>query len=380
MKLNCSKVAFLAASLLLFVAETAQAADPVRIGISVPATGPASVFMSSMRKGADLAAQQINDKGGILKGRRIELIYEDDKGTPAGGVAAAQKLIVQDRVSAIGGGASSSVVLAQSAATKGKVLHVNSGAQADAITEQGSPYLFSVMTTVTTNAEGFDQYIIGKLKPKTVAFLGENGEYAKTTLEALSKDLTAAGVKLVDASLYDSDTKDFTSLLTRVKALDPDLIYVADAYPARYAQLWKQVRQVGGFRTEVHSPGVVSDQVLKALSGAMDGVYTTDIYMPGVAEGQVGKDFITSFQKIHGEVPGKAELILYETVMLIAGAMDKAGSDRDYPKIAAAMRSQAWTTPRGTFLFDPKGRPSAPAFFIQRVKSDKLVLVETQRK
>ena len=81
----------------LSVAVAASAADPVKIGVAVPLTGAAASYGTDTRLGAEAAADRINAAGGILGGRKIELVFEDDKGTPQGGVAAVQKLISVNR-------------------------------------------------------------------------------------------------------------------------------------------------------------------------------------------------------------------------------------------------------------------------------------------
>ena len=96
----------------MVLAGAALAADPVRIGVAAPFTGAAAGYGRDAKMGAEMAAAEINAAGGILGGRQIELVYEDDKGTPQGGVAAVQKLMSEHRVQAITGGTNSSVVLA----------------------------------------------------------------------------------------------------------------------------------------------------------------------------------------------------------------------------------------------------------------------------
>lgn len=71
------------------------------------------------------------------------------------------------------------------------------------------------------------------MKPKTVAFVGENTEFTKPLLGVLQRDLKAANIELMSVSLYDVETNDFTSIVTRVKWLKPDLVYSADGSPAR---------------------------------------------------------------------------------------------------------------------------------------------------
>ena len=365
----------LALALLLAAGNTAWAADPVKIGVAAPLSGAAATYGKETRAGAELAAEEINAKGGILGGRKIELVFEDDKGTPQGGVAAVQKLISVNRAKAITGGTNSSVVLAETAITKNKVLHVNAAAQAYAITDPGSPWLFQVNNTVSANSHAFNDYIVNVVKPKTVAYMGENTEFNKTVLEELRKSLKAAGIELVNVSTYDSDTNDFTSILTKIKSLNPDVLYVADAYPARAAQLWKQVRQMGGFKKELMSPGVVTGGMIAPSDGAMNGVITGEIYMPTL-EGDANKAFVEAYKKKNGVEPGKGPLVSYEAVKVIAAGMDKAGSDSDYDKISAAIRSTPLATPRGELKFGDKNRASAPFFFIQQVKNGELTQID----
>lgn len=367
--------AIMAAAVQLAYAHGAVAADAVKIGLALPLSGSAATYGQEQQRGAEYAADLVNQRGGILGGRKIELVFEDDKGTPQGGVAAVQRLMSVGRVKAITGGTNSSVVLAESSVTKKRILQVNAAAQADAITDQGSPWLFQINNTVSQNSEAFNAYIVKTLKPQTVAYLGENSEFGKTVLENLKESLKSAGIELVSASTYDAETNDFTSLLTKIKASDPEMIYVADAYPARAAQLWKQVRQIGGFKTEVISPGVVTSGMIKPSEGAMNGVITGEIFMAS-DPGAEGKEFVENYQKRFNSVPGKGELVIFEAINLIASAMDKAGTDSDYDKISRVIREGAWPSPRGLLKFDEKGRAHAPFFYIQRIENGTLVEVK----
>jgi branched-chain amino acid transport system substrate-binding protein len=364
-----------AATLAVLGSLPALAADPVKIGIAAPFSGGAATYGQDTRRGAELAVEGINAKGGILGGRMIELVFEDDKGSPQGGVAAVQKLMSVGRVKAVTGGTNSSVVLAESSVTKGRILHVNAAAQADAITEQGSPWLFQINNTVSGNSSAFNAYIVNVLKPRTVAYMGENTEFNKTVLELLREKLKAANIELVNVSTYDAETNDFTSIITKIKSLSPDMLYVSDAYPARAAQLWKQVRQLGGFPKEVMSPGVVVPGMLAPAGGAMDGVITGEIFMTP-SDIKETKAFIDEFEKKYSLSPGKGPLVIYEAVNLIAAAMDRAGTDSDYDKISKTIRDNSWPSPRGELKFDAKGRARAPYFFIQQVKAGKLVQLE----
>ena len=352
----------------------AWAADPVKFGVVMPFSGPAAAYGMEARQAAELAAEEINAAGGILSGRKLELVLEDDKGTPQGAVGATQKQISMNKVDAVVGGMGSQLALAQSSVTNNRIIYVNTASQADAITEQGNRWLFQINNTTSMNAAGFNKYIVNTLKPKTVAFIGENTEFARPLLEILKRDLAAAKIELVNTSMYDTETNDFTSIITKVKSLNPDLVYVADGAPARLVQFWKQARQLGGFRAEAVTPGVVTPAVMNAAQGAMDGVITGDIFS-STDQAPDTQNFVRAFRKKYNADPGKVHLVVYEGVKVLAAAMDKAKTSNDYAAIEKAMRDNAWSTPRGTLRFDAKGRANAPFFYIQRVKGTSLELV-----
>lgn len=374
MKFRLKAAVAILASVL--AAGTAYAQETVRIGMVLPLTGPTAGYGKDGRMGADLAAEEINAAGGILGGRQIELVYEDEKGTPQDGVAAVQKLMTRGGAKAIVAGMNSSITLAESAITKNKILHVNPGAQADAITEQGSPWLFQINNTSTANSTIFHNYIVDTMKPKSIAYMGENTEFNKAVLENLKHVLEGSGIELVEVANYDGTTTDFTSIITRLKAAEPEMIYVVDAYPARTAQIWKQIRQQGGFPMETHSTGTVQQSAIVPASGAMEGVVTGDIF---IAEGATGAmaDFIEDYREKYDAEPNKVSLVTYEAVKVIAAAMDKAGTDSDYDLISKTIRDNVWETPRGELNFDEKGRAKAPYFYIHTVKGNDVALRET---
>lgn len=349
--------------------------EPVKIGIAVPLTGDAATYGQDAQRGYDMALDEINADGGILDGRMLELVYEDDKGTPEGGVTAVQKLMSQGDVAAITGGTNSSVVLAEASVTKDKILHVNAAAQADAITENGGEYLFQVNNTVTQNGNAFNTYIVDEVKPESIAYMGENTAFNAGVLKTLRADMEEAGIEVVEAAEYQADTRDFASILSRMKAAGADVLYVADAFPARTAIIMQQVRQVGGFDNILVSPGVITTSSIAAAGDDMNGIVTGDIYAPTL-DTEANKAFVEEFSKRNdGKLPGKGELVSYEALHAIAAAMDEAGSTDDYDKIAEAMKSMELATPRGTLSFGEKGRASAESFFIQTVEDGDLKVI-----
>lgn len=347
---------------------------PVEIGIAIPLTGGAASYGEDSQRGSDMAAAEINEAGGILDGREVELVYEDDEGSPEGGVSAVQNLM-QEGVHAISGDMLSSVALAKASVTNGEILHVNMAAQADAITEEGGPWLFQINNTVSQNAEAFNSYITEELQPESIVYMGENTAFNAGVLEALSGALDEAGIEILDEAEYEADTRDFVPILNRLQDAGAEVLYVADANPARAAVLYQQISQVGGFDTILMSPGVVTEGMIEAAGTYMDGVITGEIYMPTL-ETPENQEFVDAFEAEYGEAPGKVELVSYEAIKVIAEAMDAVGCTTSYDAIADYMKSETFSTPRGSLGFNDMGRASAEQFYIQTIADGGLELLE----
>lgn len=348
--------------------------EPIKIGIAAPLTGGAAIFGEEVQRGSKLAADEINDDGGILGGRTIELIFEDDEGTPEGGVAAVQKLL-QEGISAFSGGVNSSVVLAETSITNGRILHVNMGAQADDIVESGGPWIFQVNNTVSQNSSAQNKYITETLRPASVVYMGENTAYNDGVFQNLQTDLQEAGIPIVKTAKYEADTRDFTPILNNLKAANAELLYVSDAFPARTAALFKQLREVGGFESVMMSPGVITQGTLEAAGNDLDGVLTGEVYVPEIDTPE-NKAFVQAFEEAYDRQPGKVEVVSYEAIHIIAEAMETAGSTSDYDAIAEVMEEGQFSTPRGTLSFNEEHKPTVDNFFIQEVRDGKLVPLE----
>lgn len=349
----------------------------VKIGVPNPFTDAAAVYGQEAKTGAELAVQQINARDGkCVGGQPVTLLFEDDKGTPEGGVTAVQKLMTREKVNVIVGGSNSSVVLAEASVTKDQIVQINTAAQADAITANGGSMLFQVNNTVTQNGGAFNKYITDKLKPSSLVYMGEDTAFNAGVLETLKSDLSASGIKILDTAKYQSDTKDFTPILNKLKSAGADALYISDAFPARAATLLQQVKQVGGFGTILISPGVVTQGYIDAAGSNIAGAITGDIYSPKI-DTKANKAFVEAFQADNpGKTPGKVELVNYEGILAACDGMTKAGSSTDQKAIAKAIASLSIETPRGTLKFGDKGRATAPSFFVQRVEGGNLKVID----
>jgi branched-chain amino acid transport system substrate-binding protein len=356
--------------------EASQAGE-VKIGTPNPLSGAGAIYGEEAKQGATLAVKEINARDGkCVNNMPATLVAEDDKASPEAAVTAVQKLMTREQVNGIVGGASSAAVLAATQLTKDQLVHINTTAQADEITEKGGSMLFQINITTSQYIEFFNSYIADKVKPQSVVYMAEDSVYNAGVLKLLQAGMDKAGIRLADTALYQSDTNDFTSILNRLKATGTDTLIIADGGPARMSTLMQQVRQVGGFKNVLVAPGVVSQNVIDATGKAMDGVITGDVYS-STLDTKANKDFIAAMKAEHpGVAITKVQELNYEGIYALCGAMTAAGTATDQTAIAEAMRKLSLDTPRGTVTFGDKGRAKAPGFFIQEIRDGKLAVID----
>jgi len=225
--------------------DSSAAADPVKIGVMLPLTGRQATFGRIQQQSVQMAATEVNAGGGI-NGKKIELIEADTQSNPDMGRRAIERLIKRDRVLVIGGGFSSTVTWAAiSIAQTNKIPFLVNSAAADKITEQGWEYIFRLNPPVSERLDAVASFV-SKVATniKTVAILHANSLKHAADARRFFKMAGEQGLTPVIREGFDSGAVDFKSLLTRVKAKNPDLIYVAADNAKGAALLVRQARDL----------------------------------------------------------------------------------------------------------------------------------------
>jgi branched-chain amino acid transport system substrate-binding protein len=273
----------------LMIAE-ASSSETVKVGIVLPLTGDQAKFGEIEKNSFDLALEEINAAGGI-KGKKLELVMEDDSGRPEVGRSMVEKLITKDKVVMIGGGYSSSVTYAVAGVCQQNKMPflVNTGS-ADKITTSGWDYIYRLNPPVSHYADAVTTLLAEKIQPKTVAILYENSQFGTTGAKSFSNICEKAGYKVVLNERYEHGGIDFKPVLIRIKQLNPDIVYMV-SYIMDGSLLMKQARELkltpkmfiggaGGFTLPefAENSGVASEKVISAtlwhqilpFPGAMD--------------------------------------------------------------------------------------------------------------
>ncbi|MGH7004544.1 MAG: ABC transporter substrate-binding protein, partial [Alphaproteobacteria bacterium] len=258
----------------------AQDKPPVRIAAIAPLSGAGAFDGQLAVEGMQAMAALINAKGGVLGGRKLELITYDDKGTPEEGVSAAKRALEQDKVDLIVGGWFSAVALAQKEVTRDKIINLMTSSQHPKVTEEGHKYLFRLNATSTMMSDRYAKFICEKMKVKSVAFITINDDYGRLEVDNYKKLLGACNIEVKGNEFYNRNDTDFTTALTKLRSLNAEAIYVSAINTSQGATIYRQVRQSGYKGTIIASAGNMNPKLVELSGPALEGVYSVSLFAP----------------------------------------------------------------------------------------------------
>ncbi|MEW6720040.1 MAG: ABC transporter substrate-binding protein [Thermodesulfobacteriota bacterium] len=341
--MKIGKCLVLAAALSLIVAGGASAAEKIKVGVLLPLTGSQAKFGEIEKRSYEMAVEEINGKGGV-NGAMIELIFEDDTGKPDVGRSGVEKLISRDKVPVLTGGYSSSVTAAATpVAQQFKVPFVICTGSADDITEKGYEYVFRVNPPASEYPAAVESFLKEVAKDvKSVALLYENSAFGQSSSKSFEADAKAAGLNILVKEGYQAGAIDFKPILTKVKAANPDMIYMV-SYVMDASLLMRQSKELG-INPKMFvggGAGFTLPEFAKSAGSAADYVYSATLWVetlpfPGA------KEYFNKFMKKYGSETEYHGAEAYATMYVVADALKRAkGSPNVTPQ---AVRDALTTT------------------------------------
>ena len=221
------------------------------------------------KRGVSLAVDEFNKAGG-LNGKKVEVIFEDEKDSPTAAVNAVKKLIDMDKVVALVGPMTSGATLAAyKAADESKVVMITPTATSPKVSG-ASPYLFRNCSRIDAQARTLTDYIAETYKPKTVAVFYSNEPYGKGCAEVFGKDFERLGIKEVARESFNRGDRDFKAQLTKIMATNPDILFIP-GYTPETAPAASQARQLGMKQRIVGVYGDMDPEYAKLAGAAAEG-------------------------------------------------------------------------------------------------------------
>ncbi|MCG2643520.1 ABC transporter substrate-binding protein [Bradyrhizobium sp. GCM10023182] len=342
-----------------------KAQDTVKIGLILPMTGGQASTGKQIENAIKLYMQQ---KGDTVAGKKIEIIVKDDAAIPDKTKTAAQELIVNDKVSFIGGfGVTPAALAAAPLATQAKIPEVVMAAGTSIITER-SPYIVRTSFTLAQSSTIIGDWAV-KNGIKKVATLTSDYAPGNDALNFFKEHFTAGGGEVVEEVKTPLANPDFAPFLQRMKDAKPDAIFVF--VPAgQGGNFMKQYAERGLDKAgiKVIGPGdVTDDDLLNNMGDAVLGTVTAHIYSASHPS-QMNKDFVAAYKKAFGNRPGFMAVSGYDGIHLIYEALKKTNGDTDGTKLVEAMKGQKWESPRGPISIDPETRDIIQNVYIRKVE------------
>ncbi|MEM4183656.1 MAG: ABC transporter substrate-binding protein [Candidatus Caldarchaeum sp.] len=323
-------VVVLAAVAAAFLAIPRAPAEPIKIGLLTPLSPPGDPAAGTrIKRGAEVAVEIFNEAGGVL-GRKIELIVEDDAGTPEKGAAGARKLITADKVVIIGGQYHSSVALqVQDICEQYSVICFFPHPSATKITEKGLKWTFRVHVLDLDRADILVRWA-KQAGYKRVAAVAENTDFGLGYIENLKTKMKEKGMQAEFFSIvFDRTTKDLTPELLKVKEFNPDLIVNIGVGTPTFLMttqaydlgLIPKAKMVAAFDWPTR-PEYWDNVGEKGVGMAWVGTFHPKIKLT-----QMGQKFLERYKAKYGEDPIYPDFQGFGHIYVMVQAIQKAGSD-----------------------------------------------------
>ena len=342
-------------------------AEPVKIGLGLPLTGPLAFLGNEFLKGSQLAAEEVNKTGGILGGRKIELVVRDHKGIPAEGVTLAKRLIAEDKVSIIDIDLPSSTNIAVHVVSKEqKAVQLSSYAFAPDVSDKGHAFHFRVCTRAESIAEVLGGYLAPLPNNRKIAMVAPNDDYGRGDLSTLIAFFKKAGKpEVVYEAYYERNQTDFNTILLKMKSLNPDCYYINVRWPASAIAL-QQMEDLAMLKGKYLSSSVnfYNKELAKRVGRLMEGAVMSVAWAP-VFKDPESQKLVKAYRAKYGDDPNDSVSLGWSPIMVAAMGIQNAGTDKDQEKIRLAIKGLKWNSPQGPISFDEKGDSGVPAHVLQ---------------
>lgn len=368
MNLSRTLFATTCAAAMIAAATTASlaAAGPIKIGVISEAQAVAG---SSIAPAAQLAAEEINAKGGV-DGRKVEIVVYDNHSSSAESVRAFQRAVSEDKVNAVIASYISEVVLAlEPWAGRLKTLMITPGAASDVITQNIAKdydhlkYTFHGYLTSSSLAglvcDAAKDLLVGPYKMKSAVIMSEDAAWTTPLDAGYQKCLPQVGLKVLDHIRMSPDTTDFTPIFNKIEGAKPDVIITGISHVGTQPTVQWKSQQVPIPMFGISSQATNST-FWKDTNGAVEGVLYDAVSGPGVATTPKTLPFVAAYQKKYGNFPSYAGYTSYDDVYMIVDAIKRAGGT-DSDKMVEAMEKTDYTGTIGRIVFKPKGDPNPHA-------------------
>lgn len=314
-------------------------AQPIRIGMTGPMSGPAADFGIDAQRGMQLAVEEINARGGI-QGRPLEIVLRDDEGQPPKAQTFAKELVHKEGVVAFWASTlTTSNLAAMGVTTAAKVPHIVAGTTSDVICPDAStgkacnPYVFRFAVLNSLQAEKLVDFAVRDLKARRIAILYDSTEYGQDGHKMLLPLLEKMGIKPVYSGTFDLSEKNFKPHMTAIQQAGADAI-LTWSLGFSSARVALERKQLGMDRVAILGPEALTAADYRKLGGdAVEGTYISArnrsmLSDPNPRTQALAERYVARFKSDPAYAVPFTALSYYDSVHMVAKVMEKVGPDR----------------------------------------------------
>ncbi len=367
-----ARVVSLSLTLVALLISLASASEPIRIGALLPMTGSVAAF-GQMGWDGFQTARKIQPEA---LGRPVELKLSDTKSDKVDSANAVSRLIEKEKVVAVlGEMISGDTIAAADYAERAKIPMISPTATNPIVT-QGKKFIFRVCFIDPEQGRVGAKLALDNLKAKTAAIIYDiSQDYCVGLKTFFQREFTQSGGKVVSETMFKTGDRDFTPQLSRIKSLNPDVIY-APIYYTECALIAKQAREMGLNVPILAGDGVQAPEFIQLGGKDVEGVYFTTHFHEDMVDNPLGKKYLDLFKKDTGKELDAFAAQAGDAYFVLIDAINRAGST-DPEKIRDAIAAtRDFNGVTGKITMKPDGN-AIKAMVVSKVKDGKFAYVTT---
>jgi len=341
----------------------------LKIGTMSPLTGPYAADGNDIRQGTEIAIEVIKEQGGIPGFTDIEIFPQDTACDPKQAVAAANKLINEKVTGVVGAYCSSSTIPSSETLAEENIVMLTPASTSPKVTERGLPYMFRTCGRDDHQAPAAVKFMKDVVGVKSIFIVDDKTTYSQGLAEGVATAAKAAGIAVLEHDHVNQGDKDYSAVLTKVKAANPDLFYISLQNSATGALMVIQAKRLGIDAVLMGQDAVYHPKLIEIAKADSDGMFCT--FGAIDKDSATYKDFLTKYKAKSGNEPGAYSAYSFDSAMAYMMAVKAAGST-DPAKVRAELMKMEFEGASKKLSYNDKG-DSGSNYTVYQVKDGKFV-------
>jgi len=355
--------------------DTATASNEWKVGAYLSLSGAETGFGTSTKEGIELAIEEVNAKGGV-KGKKIKIIFEDDKSNPQEASNKVLQLIDRDKVVALLGEVASSRSKAGGiVANKKKIPMITPSSTNPDVTQVG-PFVFRVCFTDDVQGQMGARFVSEKLNKKKVAILYASDDlYSSGLANEFRTEAKKLGMEIVIEKSFLKNETNFTTYLNEIKGASPEMIY-APVYYNAMVPIARQAKATGlSGSMFIGGDGWHDESLVDGAGEEMEGAYFTNHYSPDMPS-ENSKAFVKKYSDRFKHEPSSLAAQGYDAALLLADAIGRAKADTPESIRDAIAETKEFQGATGAITINEQRNADKPIVVVQ-IKGKKFTYFDT---